>query len=101
MMLGWTTGLNSSWGVRTIRSRFRLVMPWMSRTANLRVGGTARTAGSPDYHASHWRASGDREGDAVETGIEAGRRACEARDERGGLLKVGALGHLHFQHVAA
>jgi hypothetical protein len=39
--------------------------------------------------------------DAVEGGIETGRRAGQARDQRGGLFQVGALGHLHLEHVAA
>jgi hypothetical protein len=41
MMVGWTIDMNSSWGVRMMRSRLRLVMPAMSRTASLRVSGTA------------------------------------------------------------
>ena len=45
MMVGWTTDMNSSWGVRMIRSRLRLVMPPMSRTASLRVSGTAWAVG--------------------------------------------------------
>ena len=41
MIVGWTTDMNSSWGVRMIRSRLRRVMPPMSRTASLKVSGTA------------------------------------------------------------
>ena len=45
MIAGWTIDMTISWGVRMIPSRLRLVMPRMSRTASLRVSGTAWAAG--------------------------------------------------------
>ena len=45
MMVGWTIDMNISCGVRMIRSRLRLVMPWMSRMASLSGSGAAWAAG--------------------------------------------------------